>query len=93
MTLPEARRVTLEIAPARVYSDVSELAVAVDGVSVAAVPIRQGEAVAVPLELPAGRSVISLSLAAGNFRPSDTGEADTRLLSFAVRQLNLITEE
>lgn len=45
--------------------------------------------VSVPLALTPGEQAVTLSLAAGNFRPSDYGQNDDRLLSFAVRLFDL----
>ena len=41
--------------------------------------------------LPAGAATVKLELQAGNFKPSDYGSKDTRVLSFAVRAIDLRT--
>jgi hypothetical protein len=43
----------------------------------------------VPLIVPPGSHTLTLSLEAGNFRPSEYGQEDETLLSFAVRSINL----
>jgi hypothetical protein len=53
-------------------------------------PVTPGESVRVPLTLVRGSQTVGLSLGSGNFRPADHGEADTRILSFAIESLDLI---
>jgi hypothetical protein len=55
-------------------------------------PVTRGTIVRVPLRISAGRQTVSLSLGSGNFRPSDFGEGDTRVLSFAIEGLELTTK-
>jgi hypothetical protein len=70
-----------------------ELFVDLDRERVATTNLKAGESVSVPLELEAGTHLISLELAAGNFKPSvyDNSE-DRRDLSFAIRSINLQTD-
>ena len=87
----------LEIIPDNIYVpgyalDVSgNLRVALDGDYLTTLPIQVERTARLPLELPAGFHTLTLSLEAGNFRPSDRGGDDTRWLSFAVSSLNLVT--
>jgi len=48
-----------------------------------------GRPAVVPLLLPQGNLTLTLTLEAGNFRPSQYGGTDDRLLSFAIRSLDL----
>ena len=50
---------------------------------------RPGDIIRVPLSLSAGPQTISLALGAGNFRPTDIGESDPRLLAFAIEWLEV----
>ncbi|MCL4263303.1 MAG: hypothetical protein KJ069_08810 [Anaerolineae bacterium] len=97
LTVPQAQEVVLEITPALIFNptlaltdEQRQLLVTVDDQPVMTVPITSGETAVIPLHLPAGYHTITLSLAAGNFRPSDQGAADTRWLSFAIESINLL---
>ena len=45
-----------------------------------------------PIALQPGGQNITLSLASGNFEPTDYGTPDPRTLSFAIRSIDLLTE-
>lgn len=53
------------------------------------VTVAADQTTSIPLPLIAGKQVVTLTLEAGNFRPSESGAADARLLSFAIRTLDL----
>lgn len=100
--LAEPRNVDLELIPGPVFDADSERGLGREGTLEFAMPsgevlrvdIRAGERKRVPLALPAGRHEIKVSLEAGNFRPSeyDLGR-DRRVLSFALRSINLLVED
>jgi hypothetical protein len=75
--------------PGQPGSDRGVLTVELDGTLVTSVVIQRNERSAVGLQLPAGFHTLTLQLAAGNFRPSDRGGADSRWLSFAIQSINL----
>ena len=95
---PTAQEATLQITPSSIHDQEGEGGVGKEGVlTVTAngvtqqVPIRVDETANVPITLVPGGQTITLSLDAGNFRPSDYGVGDTRELSFAIKTLNLKT--
>ncbi len=97
-SVPVAQEAVLEITPEYVYvpgvglGASGNLRVALDGATLTTLPIQAGRAARLPLSLPAGFHTLSLALEAGNFRPSQGSDSDdTRLLSFAIRSLNLLT--
>jgi hypothetical protein len=101
VSMPQAQRVTLEIVLQMIYAPASDPQIGAEGqltiawgeelaTTVTAVP---GEPVRVPLDLSAGIHKITLSLDSGNFRPSDEGSKDKRQLSFAIRDINLQTQQ
>lgn len=53
------------------------------------VPIQAGAPTSIPIAIGAGRQTVTLTLEAGNFRPSTYGNPDQRLLSFAIQYINL----
>ena len=55
--------------------------------------VRTGDVVRVALSLVPGAQNVSVALGAGNFRPSDYGEPDSRLLSFAIAWIELTTKD
>ena len=55
--------------------------------------VRAGDVVRVALSLVPGAQNVSVALGAGNFRPSDYGEPDSRLLSFAIAWIELTTKD
>ena len=55
-------------------------------------PVRAGDVVRVTLSLVPGAQNVSVALGAGNFRPSDYGESDSRLLSFAIEWIEAATK-
>lgn len=57
------------------------------------VTFAAGLTTTIPLRLIAGTQSVTLSLATGNFRPTHYGVPDSRLLSFAIQQVNLQTFE
>ena len=101
LSIPRPISATLEFVPHAIYDPDSDnqlgedgvLDVTLDGELLVSVTIHAGEVTRIPLTLPAGTHTLTLSLAAGNFRPSDYGNPDSRELSFATRYLNLIIEE
>jgi hypothetical protein len=94
---PIAQATVLEIVPDNIYVpgyalDVSgNLRIELDGDYLTTLPIQIGQTARLPIELPAGFHTLTLSLEAGNFRPSNRGSDDTRWLSFAISSLNLVT--
>lgn len=97
VSIPRGRAATLEITPGTMYQPTDDqtighkgmLRVEVNGHLLTKVAMTTGETTAVSLDLPAGVHTITLSLEAGNFRPSDAGGGDTRLLSFSIQSVNL----
>lgn len=101
VSVPQAQPVTLEIVLEMLYDPAPDPAKGTRGqltialgeelaTTVTAVP---GEPVRVPFDLSAGIHKITFSLAAGNFRPSDRGSEDRRQLSFAIRDIDLQTQQ
>ena len=92
----------LEIIPAFIYDPNSELGLGDRGVMLITtndqapqrLPVQVGQPVVVDIELRAGHNTITLALEAGNFCPREVirGSDDRRVLSFAVSEINLITE-
>lgn len=99
ISTPRSQEVRLVITPVAIYDPgpgqpadaEGKLTVSLDGALIAEVLVHTGKNFSVPLFLQAGIHTVSLSLEAGNFRPSDTrgGGDDTRWLSFATRSINL----
>lgn len=96
--LPQPGEVWLEMTPGTMYTAAPEqpvghegrLTVETETGFTTAVAIRNGEIVRIPLSLPAGHHVVTLSLEAGNFRPSDISDSkDSRWLSFSTSRINL----
>lgn len=96
---PCPQRVTLQIVPAAIHTPGTEnglgaqgrLSVQVGNEPPQSVPLTVEQAVPVPITLATGSQSITLSLEAGNFQPSEYGADDDRLLSFAVRMIDLQT--
>ncbi|MDQ4079107.1 MAG: hypothetical protein M3220_23040 [Chloroflexota bacterium] len=101
VTSPREQSVSLEIAVHSLYapsssgrvSDRGRLWVEMDNGDRVAVLIERDQLTTVPLTLTPGQHTITLTLEAGNFRPAADGQGDPRLLSFAIRTLNLQTTE
>jgi hypothetical protein len=96
VTLPEAQTALLEVTLVRLHHTSGEkgtgrLSLTTDAGYATTVAVGEGETAAIPLPLPAGKHTVSLSLGAGNFRPSDSGSEDRRLLSFAIKEINMRT--
>jgi hypothetical protein len=100
VTTPEATSATLDIEPAMMFTPDAgwhvgfegEFYVELDRERIASVVLKAGEITSVPLELEAGTHLISLELAAGNFKPSDYEDTeDGRNLGFAIRSIDLRT--
>ncbi len=72
--------------------DVGQISVSVDGVAPVSVEAHAHQPTIVPIELPAGWSVLTVSLANGNFRPSEVmpGNGDQRDLSFVVTAVQVL---
>jgi hypothetical protein len=93
----EAQTVTLRATPVALHDSASpdgkgaagSLGVSINNQARGAWPVTVGSPFAVPLELPAGWSQVSLNLAAGSFRPIDVdpSSGDSRSLSFALQNL------
>jgi hypothetical protein len=62
------------------------------GAETVSVLIEPGETVRVPIALTKGETAVTLALGAGNFRPSDYGQEDARVLSVAITSIDLATE-
>lgn len=100
VSVPQATTAILQITPASIYDPAPDRVVGRHGflrVEVAdgfatVVELNSDQTAEIPLELPAGAYTITLSLEAGNFRPSDYGSDDPRWLSFAIRTINLQIE-
>lgn len=99
ITSPEARQVVLQLTPALIHDAGAKnglgaqgmLTVQVGDQPPVALPIAVDRPASLPLALPAGAATVKLELQAGNFKPSDYGSKDTRVLSFAVRAIDLRT--
>lgn len=98
ISTPAAQDAILEITPVYIsdpdYAEPfrGELRVEMDGVFLATLPIETEQTANLPLSLPAGFHTLTLTLEAGNFRPSDRGSDDRRWLSFAIGSINLVTQ-
>jgi hypothetical protein len=99
ISTPTPIEATLQITPEILYSpsqspgNEGTLHVVLDETAIATIPIHTQQLSAVPLTLPAGFHTLTLTLAAGNDRPSDQGSTpDDRWLSFAIRSINLQIE-
>jgi hypothetical protein len=102
---PENQQVTLQITPAMMFQPDSatgwhvgnsgRLTVDLDNNQVASlVEIQSDQSFIIPLELSPGLHIITLSLAAGSFYPPDYSVTeDQRHLSFAIRSINLQTDD
>jgi hypothetical protein len=94
---PGTQRVALEITPESIHDPQSNVGVGAAGrlrvqlgdTPAQTVALTAGEVTSVPLIVPPGSHTLTLSLEAGNFRPSEYGQEDETLLSFAVRSINL----
>lgn len=102
ISMPRPHDATLELIPGAIYEPGREqvtgergaLRVELNGRPLTTVSVETGQTTTIPLDLPAGVHTLTLSLEAGNFRPSEYGASDdTRLLSFTLRSLNLETGE
>jgi hypothetical protein len=99
---PRPQQARLEIAPVHVYEPGSQFGVGAQGVMVITtnsqppqrMAVEAGQRMAVDMQLGAGRNIVTLALEAGSFRPRELirGSDDLRVLSFAVSEINLITE-
>lgn len=100
LSVPEAQSLQLEIDLFAVFKpyrnlfmgDEGRMQLHLDGELVADVEVTTDELVVIPFDAPAGLHELSLTLEAGNFSPANYGERDTRVLSFAIRSINLVTE-
>jgi hypothetical protein len=97
LTSPITQNVTLEIMiftlytpPERNDNYQSRLQVETNTGFQTVVNIDVGEMATIPLELTLGRNNITLNLEAGNSHPSSSAN-DPRMLSFAIRYINLRT--
>jgi hypothetical protein len=87
----------MEIIPAGIYDPASTSGLGNTGVlniqsvqgPLTSIPITADQMAVVPLSLPQGSQAISLTLQSGNFQPSAYGGADTSLLSFSIRSINM----
>lgn len=101
LSVPRPVSATLEIVPNTMYApaegqvvgNAGVLLPVLNGEPLPPVAIRQGETARIPLDLPAGVHELTLALEAGNFRPGEYSGTDWRLLSFAIRSMNLVVEE
>jgi hypothetical protein len=98
ITSPISQSVVLEIMTFTVYippehdnNFQSRLHIEMDNGFQTVVVIEAGKMTAVPLELIAGKHILTLNLEGGNFQPTALGGDDPRFLSFAVRYVNLRT--
>lgn len=97
---PAARQATLRITPAALHvpdaangvGEVGQLTITANGES-QTVDVHVDQPVDVPIALQPGGQNITLSLASGNFEPTDYGTPDPRTLSFAIRSIDLLTED
>lgn len=88
---------SLEIIPASIHSPdgetglgaVGTLRIQVGNDAPQTVPITVEQSTSVPIALADGSQTITLSLEAGNFQPSQYGSPDERVLSFAIRSIDL----
>jgi hypothetical protein len=98
VTSPRQQAAVLQITPDVIHDPTSPTGVGDTGVltiqvgdASSSVAIARAEATAVPLLLAPGTQTITLTLAAGNFRPINYGQPDPALLSFAIRSIDLQT--
>lgn len=99
VTSPRRQPALLHITPGAMHSPVSSSGAGTHGVLTvqshggfaATVEMAIDQAASLPVELVPGVQTITLTLAAGNFRPLDYGEADPRALSFSIRSIDLRT--
>jgi hypothetical protein len=99
---PRPQQAQLEIAPVYLYDPGSQFGVGTQGVMVITtnsqppqrMAVEAGQRMAVDMQLGAGRNTVALALEAGSFCPRELirGSDDLRVLSFAVSEINLITE-
>jgi hypothetical protein len=95
---PVTQKVTLEmdffvvyIPPDAAENYQSRLHIEMDNGFQTIVEIETGQMTAVPLQLSPGKQILTLTLEAGGFQPSNEQGEDNRFLSFAVRYINLVT--
>lgn len=95
-SVPHATAAELTLTPTAMHDPRSASGLGTTGVlnvrvgeRVVAVPITAGQPVTIPLTVDAGNQTITLSLQAGNFRPSDYSGMDASVLSFAVSEVDL----
>jgi hypothetical protein len=101
VSAPATRQVVLQITPMFIHVPNSEAGLGANGVLhiqvgdsfSTDVAITAGQPVSVPITLQAGSQLVTLSLQAGNFQPSQYGQKDTRTLSFAVNAIDLRTDK
>jgi hypothetical protein len=94
-----AQTAILEVTPAAIHDPQTENGMGASGVlqvqvgtaPVQSIPITVEQPARISLPLAAGSQTITLELQAGNFQPSDYGQDDPSILSFAVRSINLLT--
>jgi hypothetical protein len=98
---PQTQTATLELTPALIYQpgltdgylgDSGVLLVEMENNPPIRLPIRPDETAQVALTLQPGVQTITLTLEAGSINPADLGEAEHRILSFAIHSLNLKME-
>ncbi len=98
---PEPQQAALDIDLGTMYDPTAApgapaqgtLSVQVDNGPPTRYDVASGQRLSIPLTLRAGNQTVTLSLAAGNMVPADTGASDTRSLSFFVNCVNLRTSE
>ena len=100
ITAPRSEEVELSLSMRLVHDRIASRGLGENGVLIVTSgsqsvsrAFRAGDIVRVPLSLSAGPQTVSLALGAGNFRPTDIGESDPRLLAFAVAQVELTTKQ
>jgi hypothetical protein len=102
VTTPKEIQANLDITPAMMFTPNADWHVGFEGVMlvradnqlVDTLSIQADQLFSVPLTLSAGTHLITLELAAGNFRPSDYMETiDQRELGFATRSIQLNVAE
>jgi hypothetical protein len=100
LTSPRRQLALLEIVPAHIHSPESSAGPGLgnDGVldvqvdhDLSSVEIGVGQRTEIPILVSEGSQPITLSLQAGNYQPTDYGQAIPAELSFAVRNMNLRT--
>jgi hypothetical protein len=101
VTSPRQQAALLHITPASMHSPVSSTGADTSGVLTvqshsgfaATVAIVMDQPASLPVELVPGVQTITVTLAAGNFRPLDYGKADPRSLSFSMCRIDLRTAD